>query len=296
MKPDKPIYLTAATTFDAGTEAPVAGAFSSVLYSGAGVFGGEVHVDLSTLTIEPYVPVLADHDPAQVVGVFTQLTNSGKDITASGMLFIDDDPKAGSIYKKAKKGMQWQASIGVFDYSISKIDAGKVFEINGRTATGPAVILRNAYLREASIVAMGADKHTNATFFTNRASAPTTQKEGAPMPTQAEFDELKTELAAIKALLAEKDAALLAAEKATRMGEVKELFAAIGREFDEAKAAPYTGLSADSFAAIASDLKANHKAAVLPATLTNSAFSAQGVVTTTENPLIAAMRGMGITK
>ena len=113
------------------------------------------------------------------------------------------------------------------------------------------------------------------------------------MPTQAEFDELKTKVAGLVSQLAEKDAALLAASKAQREGEVKELFAAIGREYSPEKAAPYVALSADSFAAIAADLKA-HKPA-LPANLSASAFSAAGAVqTTAENPLIAAMRGMGI--
>lgn len=258
-----------------------------------------MYVDLATLTIEPSVPVLADHDPAKVIGVFSSIANSGQNLTADGVLFVEEDEQAETIYKKAKRGMKWQTSMGVFDYSLEDFPDGKTFQINGQTAQGPATVLRNGYLREGSIVAIGADKTTSATFFTTRASAPILQKEGAPMPTQIEFDELKTELAAIKALLAEKDAALLAATTAQRTGEVKELFTAIGRDFDADKAAPYVALSAESFAAIAADLKANSKPAqpaTLPAHFSASAFAAGVAPQPAENPLVAAMRNMGAIK
>lgn len=261
-----------------------------------------MYVDLATLTIEPSVPVLADHDPAKVIGVFSSIANSGQNLTADGVLFVEEDEQAETIYKKAKRGMKWQTSIGVFDYAFEEVPSGQTFQINGQTAQGPATVLRNGYLREGSIVALGADKTTSATFFHQRASsAPISPKEGAPMPTQIEFDELKTELAAIKALLAEKDAALLAATTAQRTVEVKELFTAIGRDFDADKAAPYVALSAESFAAIAADLKAHAKAtapaAALPAHFSASAFSAQGATQApAENPLIAAMRGMNVIK
>lgn len=259
-----------------------------------------MYVDLATLTIEPSVPVLADHDPAKVIGIFSSIANSGQNLTADGVLFVEEDEQAETIYKKAKRGMKWQTSMGVFDYAFEDVPSGQTFQINGQTAQGPATVLRNGYLREGSIVALGADKATSATFFHQRASsAPISPKEGAPMPTQIEFDELKTELAAIKALLAEKDAALLAATTAQRTVEVKELFSAIGREFDPAKAAPYIALSADSFAAIAADLKANSKPAQpapLPAHFSASAFAAGVTPHPAENPLVAAMRNMGAIK
>lgn len=266
------------------------------------MFGGSVYVDLATLKVEPSVPVLADHDPEKVIGIFSSIANSGQNLTADGVLFVEEDEQAETIYKKAKRGMKWQTSMGVFDYSLEDFPDGKTFQINGQTAQGPATVLRNGYLREGSIVAIGADKTTSATFFHQRASsAPISPKEGATMPTKEEFDELKTELAALKVQLAEKDAALLAATTAQRTVEVKELFSAIGREFDPAKAAPYVALSAESFVAIAADLKAHAKAtapaAALPAHFSASAFSAQGATQApAENPLIAAMRGMNVIK
>ena len=298
----EPVYLSAATLFDGATPDEAGqGKFTATLYNGGAVFGGSVYVDLATLKVEPSVPVLADHDPEKVIGIFSAIVNSGQSLTADGVLFVDEDDQAETIYKKAKRGMKWQTSMGVFDYAIEDVPSGQAFDVNGLTAYGPATILRNGYLREGSIVALGADKTTSATFFTTRASAPILQKEGAPMPTQIEFDELKTELAAIKALLAEKDAALIAATTAQRTVEVKELFTAIGRDFDADKAAPYVALSADSFAAIAADMKAHAKAtapaAALPAHFSASAFSAQGVTQApAENPLIAAMRGMNVIK
>lgn len=296
-----PVYLSAATLFDGQDPAESGqGKFTATLYNGGAVFGGAVYVDLATLTIEPSVPVLADHDPAKVIGVFSAIVNSGQNLTADGVLFLDEDGQAQSIYKKSKRGMKWQTSMGVFDYSLEDFPDGKTFQINGQTAQGPATVLRNGYLREGSIVALGADKTTSATFFHQRASsAPISPKEGATMPTKEEFDELKTELAALKVQLAEKDAALLAATTAQRTVEVKELFSAIGREFDPAKAAPYIALSADSFAAIAADLKANSKPAqpaTLPAHFSASAFAAGVAHQPAENPLVAAMRNMGAIK
>ena len=296
-----PVYLSAATLFDGQDPAESGqGKFTATLYSGGAVFGGAVYVDLATLTIEPSVPVLADHDPAKVIGVFSSIANSGQNLTADGVLFVEEDEQAETIYKKAKRGMKWQTSMGVFDYAFEDVPSGQAFEINGVTAYGPATILRNGYLREGSIVALGADKTTSATFFHQRASsAPISPKEGATMPTKEEFDELKTELAALKVQLAEKDAALLAATTAQRTVEVKELFSAIGREFDPAKAAPYIALSADSFAAIAADLKANSKPAqpaTLPAHFSASAFAAGVAHQPAENPLVAAMRNMGAIK
>lgn len=296
-----PVYLSAATLFDGQDPAESGqGKFTATLYSGGAVFGGAVYVDLATLTIEPSVPVLADHDPAKVIGVFSAIVNSGQNLTADGVLFVEEDEQAETIYKKAKRGMKWQTSMGVFDYAFEDVPSGQAFEINGLTAYGPATILRNGYLREGSIVALGADKTTSATFFHQRASsAPISPKEGATMPTKEEFDELKTELAALKVQLAEKDAALLAATTAQRTVEVKELFSAIGREFDPAKAAPYIALSADSFAAIAADLKANSKPAqpaTLPAHFSASAFAAGVAHQPAENPLVAAMRNMGAIK
>ena len=293
QKASEPLYLSAATSFSGGDDSGIEpGLFSSVIYNGGPVFGGSVYVDIETLTIEPFVPVLADHDPSKPVGVFSNITKSGQQIKADGLLFLAEDDHAKSIYAKAKRGMNWQMSMGVFDYTFDDVPPGKQITINGRDAVGPLTVLRNGSLREGSIVALGADKTTSAQFFSQRA-APTLEKEGDTMPTQAEFDELKNQVAGLVAQLAEKDAALLAASKAQREGEVKELFAAIGREYSPEKAAPYVALSADSFAAIADDLKA-HKPA-LPANLSASAFSAAGAVqTTAENPLIAAMRGMGI--
>lgn len=296
-----PVYLSADTLFDGQDPAESGqGKFTATLYSGGAVFGGAVYVDLATLTIEPSVPVLVDHDPAKVIGIFSSIANNGQNLTADGVLFVDEDEQAETIYKKAKRGMKWQTSMGVFDYAFEDVPSGQTFQINGQTAQGPATVLRNGYLREGSIVALGADKTTSATFFHQRASsAPISPKEGAPMPTQIEFDELKTELAALKVQLAEKDAALLAATTAQRTVEVKELFSAIGREFDPAKAAPYIALSADSFAAIAADLKANSKPAQpapLPAHFSASAFAAGVAPQPAENPLVAAMRNMGAIK
>lgn len=286
-----PLFLTSAASFTANGDA-LPKQFTGQLYSGAAVMGN-VYVDLDSMELEAAIPVLFQHDQAKVVGTFSKLDKSPAALGVEGVLFTEFDADAQAIVKKAQSGMQWQMSMGVFDYSIEDVPAGKTLTVNTREVSGPAMVLRGAVLREGSIVALGADKHTNASFFSNRACAPISQKEGAPMPTQAEFDELKAKLELAEAKLSEQATQLAEAMQAKREGEVKALFSDIGREFSAESAKVYMGLAADSFTALAADLRANHKPASLPPSLTQSTFAASGAPAGgTQSVLLAAAKAM----
>lgn len=286
----KHITLSALAAFapDPETGDALPSRFTGELYSGAGVFGGSVYVDIASMTFAPSIPLLFNHSADDVIGMIesvTKVTNQDGTLSlqAAGKLFVDIDDDAASIVRKAQAGMQWQMSLGGFDYTEIEYPAGATVVVNGRTVTGPIIVLTNATLREGSIVALGADRDTSASFFgqpptsyPNRAEAPTTMKEGTMKEgTMPEIEALKAELEAAKATIQQQATQLKAMSDAHRTSDVQALFSAIGREFTSEKAAPYIELSAASFAAVAADMREAYKAATLPAHLKLSAFSGQ---------------------
>ena len=282
----KHITLSALASFatDPETGDALPSRFTGELYSGAGVLGGRVYVDIASMQFATSIPLLFNHSADDVIGMIesvTKVTNQDGTLSlqAAGKLFVDIDDDAASIVRKAQAGMQWQMSLGGFDYTEIEYPAGATVVVNGRTVTGPVTILSNAMLREGSIVALGADRETSASFFgqppasyPNRAEAPTTMKDGNIMP---EIEALKAELEAAKATIQQQATQLKAMSDAHRTSDVQALFSAIGREFTPEKAAPYIELSAASFAAVAADMREASKAATLPAHLKLSAFSGQ---------------------
>ena len=281
----KHITLSALASFatDPETGDALPSRFTGELYSGAGVFGGSLYVDIASMQFAPSIPLLFNHSADDVIGMIesvTKVTNQDGTLSlqAAGKLFVDIDDDAASIVRKAQAGMQWQMSLGGFDYTEIEYPSGATVSVNGRTVTGPVTVLSNAMLREGSIVALGADRETSASFFgqpptsyPNRAEAPTTMKEG----TMPEIEALKAELEAAKATIQQQATQLKAMSDAHRTSDVQALFSAIGREFTPEKAAPYIELSAASFAAVAADMREASKAATLPAHLKLSAFSGQ---------------------
>lgn len=282
----KHITLSALASFATDPEtgdAALPSRFTGELYSGAGVLGGSVYVDIASMQFAPSIPLLFNHSADDVIGMIesvTKVTNQDGTLSlqAAGKLFVDIDDDAASIVRKAQAGMQWQMSLGGFDYTEIEYPSGATVSVNGRSVTGPVTILSNAMLREGSIVALGADRETSASFFgqlptsyPNRAEAPTTMKEG----TMPEIEALKAELEAAKATIQQQATQLKAMSDAHRASDVQALFSAIGREFTPEKAAPYIELSAASFAAVAADMREASKAATLPAYLELSAFSGQ---------------------
>jgi hypothetical protein len=148
-------------------------------------------------------------------------------------------------------------SIGLFEYNRKEIAAGSNVSVNSRTVNGTAIILSEGLIREISIVTLGADKNTNAAFFQQQGNKPLEQK-----MSELTIEEMKAELEKVNKEVAEMESAKLAAEKAladernaNRLKEVKALFSEFGTTITDEQALPYIELSADSFAAVAKDMR-----------------------------------------
>jgi len=231
------IYLAADITLDElGDVLPVQ--FSGIAYSGGLVQGYQsIVIDLASTSIEASMPLLFQHDHAQVLGAVREAVNDGRSLAVQGDLFSDIDETAKNVALKAMRGARYQMSVGLFDMTIEDVPAGMPIAVNGRDFAGPITVLRNGIIREVSIVALGADSGTTATFFSAARAAPST--EGVtPMADQAVLDALQSRVAALDAEIAElksenqalKDAAATVA-LASRDSKIAELSARTGKAY-----------------------------------------------------------------
>lgn len=164
-----PFYLTAPLALAASSDpqAPPS-RFSGIAYSGA-VFsdwGERVVIDLASTQIEDAMPLLHEHQRKAVIGAVTAATNDGATLSVAGELFTDLDEEAAQIAAKAARGARYQMSIGLFDVRTEVVPPTVApVTVNGQTLTGPLTVLRGGLVREVSIVTLGADRGTNAAFF-----------------------------------------------------------------------------------------------------------------------------------
>jgi phage major head subunit gpT-like protein len=167
-----------------GSLAKLTAAASSVAFEGSAYNGGIMYpscdglppgtpvvLDLDTLTIPDTVrPVLDDHDATTdgVIGETKMLAVRKSDYTlpVNGVLY-PDKPRTKNLM--AAKDHRWQLSVGVEQYTLEKIAAGRSVNVNGRTFQGPLVVARNAYLTDLSFVAVGGDDSTWARIAAARA-------------------------------------------------------------------------------------------------------------------------------
>lgn len=125
---------------------------------------GKVAVDLSDLRIPAVVSVQHDHkiDARSVVGHGAARVEGGRlilDGVASGA-----DYAAKAIVEAGRNGYPWQASIGVRDFQVVKVEAGATATVNGQQVNGPAAIVKSGELYEISVLPFGADSSTRATI------------------------------------------------------------------------------------------------------------------------------------
>ena len=147
--------------------------FSGVAYSGGFVPGYGVVIDLDTTEFAQKMPLLADHDHRQMLGVITEGAKDGGKLTVSGALFADiPGSRAEQIAQFAQRGMPFQMSVGLFGFNELWVPAGKSEIVNGQEFQGPVTVLRNGKVREVSVVALGADPNTEAQFFNAQPSNP----------------------------------------------------------------------------------------------------------------------------
>lgn len=255
MKTIPPLFLDTPLQLEARQEtlAEQSTRFTGVAYTGAVLsqWGFRYIVDLSTTTVPKTQPLLSQHDHTNLVGLVKSAANDGKQITESGELFADLGGTAEDIAKRAAKGVPYQMSIGIYDIAEeARVKEGEKVTVNGRRLTGPLTILRGGVVRETSVVVLGADKNTNAQFFSALGV-------GDPNMTDENIEELRAraEAAETEALAAQERIETLESELnelrlSAREADVRSLFSAIGREFTEESSCEFMAMPAQAFAAV----------------------------------------------
>jgi hypothetical protein len=254
---NKPIYLSAALTPES-TDCTTNRAFSGVAYTGAMIENhgwlSNVIIDIDSMTIEPSLQLLLEHDTNHVIGTATAVKQDCK-VLVNGLLVSAIDNDALTVCQKAQAGISWQLSVGLYDYQQQELIEGQSEVVNGLTVEYPATILRNAVLREVSVVALGADSATSLAIFSRNL----TQQEDNRMDVKALQEEnatLKAQLEATNVELSTLKAEFAAKQLEARTNEVKALFAAIGKEATEDAIKPYLSMDSAAFSVVSADMQA----------------------------------------
>lgn len=138
------------------------GVIKGVAYTGAVIkqhgFLKNLVIDLSTLSVhKPEKTVLLrDHNPSLVAG-HAKIDMSDKEVLFEGV--ISQRSAVGKeIIDLSEDGIEWEVSLGLFDGQLVEFENE---EYNGQMIDSGNVI-KNAVLREVSIVALGADMNTRS--------------------------------------------------------------------------------------------------------------------------------------
>ena len=153
-------------------------AFDGCAYTGGVMFptcddvpaGTPIVVDLDSIVIpSPVRPVLDDHDQSTdgVIGETSQLKVENYTLPVKGVLY-PQKPRTKDKILSAKRH-RWQLSIGLDNYRVEHIAAGRSVSVNQRVFHGPVAVIRNGYLTDLSFVAVGGDDLTWAKIAAGRA-------------------------------------------------------------------------------------------------------------------------------
>ena len=129
-------------------------------------------IDLNSLSFsKKKIPLLRDHMTELVAG-HSEVKLEDNQLNIKGTI-SKKTPVGQEIIALSEDGFEWELSVGVYDASIEE---GFTGEVNGREVEN-AVVLRNGLLREVSVVALGADRHTSANIFQNKESLKMNEKD-----------------------------------------------------------------------------------------------------------------------
>lgn len=190
----EPIFINSPLELKASSDAALPEKIQGVAYTGAVLngFGGRFIVDLGTTSVAGDMPLLNAHNPEDDIGVLSAHSNDGTQLSVEGSLFSSlPGSSAEQIAKKAKLGAKYQMSIGIYDFNVEQVSEGKDVSVNGQDLTGPVSVYRGGHIREVSVVTLGWDKDTAASFLKQRGNE------------QMKNEELQ---ASVEALTAERDA------------------------------------------------------------------------------------------
>ena len=118
-----------------------------------------VVVDLAGMEIPESVPLLTNHEnktDSRIGLISAAVRNNVLEITGE---IVSDSKDAADIIAQGKAGADWQLSIGADMKECELVKGSR--EVNGQEVEGPFYHIKKSTLREVSVVAVGADAHTN---------------------------------------------------------------------------------------------------------------------------------------
>ena len=118
-----------------------------------------VVVDLAGMEISESVPLLTNHEnktDSRIGLISAAVRNNTLEITGE---IVSDSKDAADIIAQGKAGADWQLSIGADVKECELVKGSR--EVNGQEVEGPFYHIKKSTLREVSVVAVGADAHTN---------------------------------------------------------------------------------------------------------------------------------------
>lgn len=118
-----------------------------------------VVVDLAGMEIPECVPLLTNHEnktDSRIGLISAAVRNNALEITGE---IVSDSRDAADIIAQGKAGADWQLSIGADVKECELVKGSR--EVNGQEVEGPFYHIKKSTLREVSVVAVGADAHTN---------------------------------------------------------------------------------------------------------------------------------------
>lgn len=256
----KPVTLTGLLELKAANDDKLARRFFGIAYSGGFVPGYHIVVDLDSVRLADDMPLLDAHANKNhaVIGAITETRIEGGKLEVGGDFFSDIDPVAEMIARKVKRGAKYQMSIGIHDANEEFISPGKSVTVNGQEFAGPITILRDAHIREVSVVPLGADANTRATFFKTpegkQVELEALRKQNTEL--SAKVAELTTDRDGLRKELEAARKELDEIKRKAREEKVKALFSAIGVEYTDEAASPYLEMSSKAFEAVSAHMKA----------------------------------------
>jgi hypothetical protein len=140
--------------------------FSGTAYSGLPImnhpFWGNLIFDTSSISSEPIIPVLFNHDAGRIVGQGS--------IRVNGAIFIDgtiskstDDGRM--VEELLDEGFPMKESVYIQPARVDKFEAGSTFSVNGQELEGPFTVFRDSVIKEVSMTPLPADINTGTQIF-----------------------------------------------------------------------------------------------------------------------------------
>ena len=122
-------------------------------------------IDLAGMKFKQTLPIVLGHDYAlgSILGQTTGIRVEGSKLIVEGEILASGET-VDRVAALARRGYQWQASVGADVRQHMKIDAERAVEVNGQMFAGPIRIVKASALREVSFVTLGADADTRVSI------------------------------------------------------------------------------------------------------------------------------------